>query len=67
MTMISGAPLQFTLVDNPPDEIIFENNHRVKSALKYLEKKYNMKIHIQKKTDKLEKYIQNIKVSKIIL
>jgi hypothetical protein len=40
MTMISGAPLQFTLVDNPPDEIIFENNHRVKSALKYLEKKY---------------------------
>lgn len=34
---------------------------------KYLENKYNMKIHIQKKTDKLEKYIQNIKVSKIIL
>ena len=33
----------------------------------YLEKKYNMKIKIQKKTDNLEKYIKNIKFSKIIL
>ena len=33
----------------------------------YLQKKYSMKIKIQKKTDTIEKYIQNIKKSKIIL
>ena len=33
----------------------------------YLEKKYKMKIKIQEKDDKLEKYIHNIKFSKIIL
>ena len=33
----------------------------------YLEKKYKMKVKIQGKNDKLEKYIHNIKVSKIIL
>ena len=40
---------------------------KYKIIKKFLENKYNMKIKIQKKNDKLEKYIENIKVSKIIL